>query len=661
MFLKKHTHIQPLRSQKSRSFGVATLFLWGALTSVATASDTTPPIPEIKPIAHLSGAPSNADAQESNLDLTSITGLAIPQKKPLSDGRHGLSTADAQRYARIFEYQQNGDWESADEHIAQLEDHFLRGHVLYQRYMHPADYKSSFEELRGWLDLYHDHPNAHKIFKLALSRAPKGYTGGLREPSTGRMLRGVHPDLRDIQSYSSYNFIDSSRSRSSRQEIQNFNNRIKRLLRRGSPTAALKIINEPKNKQSLSTYEHAYLKAQIAENYLHLGYWDKAKTNAIESDRLSNGKTALAGWIAGLTHWKDGAYIQAAQYFENAATAPEASPWTISAAGYWAARAHMRTGHFQQVNKWLTTAARYPRTFYGLLALRAMGKSYSFNWETPVLTPALQRQLMSEDGALRAMALTQSGQTHLAEEELKNIHPEDNSQLKKALIAYAAQAQLPAYQMRFASVFKQDNGDFYDVALYPVAPWQKQRATQNGKIDSAVLNAFIRQESRFRSGAENPSGATGLMQIMPATANYVTGSKTFEGAGQEKLKDPALNLQIGETYIYNLLQQDVVGNDLFSLAIAYNAGPGNLRRWKGEQTKKAIVAMNDPLFFIETIPMSETRSFVERVMTNIWIYRMRFGQPTPSLDAVAEGHWPNYVAMDGLQHSKVASTRHIKN
>ena len=63
----------------------------------------------------------------------------------------------------------------------------------------------------------------------------------------------------------------------------------------------------------------------------------------------------------------------------------------------------------------------------------------------------------------------------------------------------------------------------------------------------------------------------------------------------------------------------------------------------------------DPLLFVESIPMRETRAFVERVMANYWIYRMRMDQPTPSLDAVVEGGWARYVSLDGKRHASAGS------
>jgi len=76
------------------------------------------------------------------------------------------------------------------------------------------------------------------------------------------------------------------------------------------------------------------------------------------------------------------------------------------------------------------------------------------------------------------------------------------------------------------------------------------------------------------------------------------------------------------------------------IATAYNAGPGNLIKWK----KK--IATDDPLLFLESIPSKETRSFVERIVVNYWIYRNLMGEPLASLDNVATGQWPYYQQIE---------------
>ena len=96
-----------------------------------------------------------------------------------------------------------------------------------------------------------------------------------------------------------------------------------------------------------------------------------------------------------------------------------------------------------------------------------------------------------------------------------------------------------------------------------------------------------------------------------------------------------------QRYISHLLDHAYVQGDLFRLAAAYNAGPGNLAKWR-----RHLGDVEDPLLFIESLPSRETRNFIESVVANLWIYRARLGQPLPSLDAVAAGDWPAYTPLD---------------
>ncbi|HTO84692.1 MAG TPA: hypothetical protein VMQ73_20895, partial [Methylomirabilota bacterium] len=86
-----------------------------------------------------------------------------------------------------------------------------------------------------------------------------------------------------------------------------------------------------------------------------------------------------------------------------------------------------------------------------------------------------------------------------------------------------------------------------------------------------------------------------------------------------------------------LLKDPNVKGDMFMLALAYNAGPGNLAKWRAERDYD-----KDPLLFIESIPSKETRRYIERVLTNYWIYQAQLKEPSPTLDALATGAWPMY-------------------
>ncbi len=239
------------------------------------------------------------------------------------------------------------------------------------------------------------------------------------------------------------------------------------------------------------------------------------------------------------------------------------------------------------------------------------------------------------------MALVAAGQPHLAENELQRINATDDD-LRDAILAYANYANLPALAMRLGNVVSSSEGKFYDAALYPKAPWEPD----NGyKVDPALINAIARQESRFDPGAESPSGALGLMQLMPGTASAISHDLRVSDSEKEyRLKDPQLNLEIGQRYIQDLLKDRSVQGDILKLLVAYNAGPGNLSRWKRQWSD-----VDDPLLFIELIPSAQTRSYVERVLSNYWIYRLRENQRTPTLDALAEGRPALYASNEENQ------------
>lgn len=144
------------------------------------------------------------------------------------------------------------------------------------------------------------------------------------------------------------------------------------------------------------------------------------------------------------------------------------------------------------------------------------------------------------------------------------------------------------------------------------------------------------------------------MQLMPATARLMR-QQTGISAKAGSLTDPAVNLALGQAYIDRLMQQPEVGNNLFFVAVSYNAGPGNLMKWKARDRH-----MGDPLLFIEAIPSRQTREFVERVLSNFWIYRHRLGQSLQSLDAVVAGDWPLYTAAD-RQAPQMAEADHVQD
>ena len=584
---------------------------------------------------------ADSDALSSLLDFTSAlldfesSPVPIPQRKPefipqkpsaveklLKLARNQvsqdpLSRQDAKLYKLVFDAQKKGDMKAADAVLEDIKDPRLIGHVLFQRYMHPRAYKSTFAELRQWLEIFSDHPGAKRIYKLANARKPEGFSGKIQKPGKARGIVRTHePSSRTGKRYV------SSRKRNDEdvRKLNKMNREVYRLVRKGQPDQAFEhLLKEP---SILDNVEFDLLRAEIAGGYLYQGQTDKAQKLATLSIQRSGLHVPKAGWVAGLVAWRNRDYKRAARAFEVVARSPYASGWTLTAGAYWAARSHMRMGNVKEVSTWLKRGVSQPRTFYGLVSIRALGRDFDFNWKIPPFTKNYLSVLAQIPAGSRAMALVAAGQPHLAEAELVRVLPKTDEQ-RTALLAYAGYANLPGLALRVASDATADQDAIYDAALYPMGPWQ---INEGFKIDPALVYAIMRQESRFDPRAKSPSGARGLMQLMPATAKSVAGKS---GA---QLDNPETSLELGQRYLEDLLDTNIVGGDLLSLLIAYNAGPGNLAKWK-----KRWSDVKDPLLFIELIPLSETRTYVERVLSNYWIYRLREGQDTPTLDAIAAG------------------------
>ena len=112
--------------------------------------------------------------QALSLDRTSTDGSWLAFDRDMGLPKI-LSEIDVVLYRRIFALQKTGEWKAADRLIKRVEDGLLKGHVQFQRYMHPRKYRSRYRELKGWLAQYADHPGATRIYKLALRRRPKNH------------------------------------------------------------------------------------------------------------------------------------------------------------------------------------------------------------------------------------------------------------------------------------------------------------------------------------------------------------------------------------------------------------------------------------------------------------------------------------------------------
>ncbi|MFQ5774487.1 MAG: lytic transglycosylase domain-containing protein [Kiloniellaceae bacterium] len=559
-----------------------------------------------------------------------------------------LPVVDAQLYREIFALQEKGDWARADKRIALLTDRRLMGHVLAQRYLHPTAYRSRYKELRDWMVNYADHPDARRIYKLALKRRPKNYRRP--RPPSYRRAALVVPIAASAEPYRSSKRL----GKQGRRKAARLKRQIQRNVLRTRLSVTERLLESRPAKRYLDQVEIDVGYADVAAGWYYYGRDDKAFRLASGAAERSGEQVPIAHWTAGLAAWRLGRLQEAVGHFERLALSEKVSGWNAAAGAYWAARAHLKLRQPAEMSGWLARAARHPRTFYGLLAQRALGLRPRFDFHAHGLDDALIARIEAEPAGARALALLQVGQPRRAERELKGVNKWADAEMSRALLALAERGRMAelAYRVgnRLAAIDEAESVDgALDVALYPIPPW---RPVTGFIVDRALVYALIRQESGFNPKAKSPDGARGLMQLMPSTASFIARDRGFRTRKRRQLFDPAINLELGQRYIAHLLEHDYVRGDLFRLAAAYNGGPGNLRKWQ-----RKMDYGGDPLLFIESLPSRETRLFIERVLTNLWIYRMRLGQPTPSLDGIAAGDWPLYVSLD-VETPELASNEH---
>jgi soluble lytic murein transglycosylase-like protein len=240
----------------------------------------------------------------------------------------------------------------------------------------------------------------------------------------------------------------------------------------------------------------------------------------------------------------------------------------------------------------------------------------------------------------RAFALLQVGEQRLAEAELRTLWVDT---------ARDGLFDRPILLAARAVGFSQLAGEIeQNGAARPHGPGPSRLRPASGfVVDPPLVYALVRHESNFDAAAVSRSGALGLMQIMPSTAQAV-------GGGQARaLQDPAVNLSIGQQYLLTLAADDVIDGDLIRLLAGYGQGQGGLRKWVD-----SVRDDGDPLMFIEAIPNGSTRAFIQDSLVYSWHYAAELRLPATSLDALAVGWYPRLLrAADSGQAAERACTR----
>ncbi len=320
----------------------------------------------------------------------------------------------------------------------------------------------------------------------------------------------------------------------------------------------------------------------------------------------------LAGWIA-LRFLKDGE--AALQHFEKVYDSVETPP-SLARGAYWMGRTMESLNRPDLAVEWYQRAATYVTTYYGQLALTRMRGT-----DLPQATlPADPAPTEPERAAFNASELTQAlralmdvdargYQRAFAQALAENSAGGAERQMTAELLSQLQRADLGVVVARAAA---RDKITLVQYG-YPAPNW-----TYPGRPEKALILAITRQESNFDIGARSGVGARGLMQLMPPTARAVARANKVAYAEKRLTEDPAYNVRLGASYLSSLVE-DFNGSYILAAA-AYNAGPGRSRAWIrqfGDPRDPSVDAVD----WVEQIPFSETRSYVQRIMENLMIYR----------------------------------------
>jgi soluble lytic murein transglycosylase len=548
------------------------------------------------------------------------TAMSVP--RPASQGRAAgfpqpLAPSDAARLRHIFDLHARNEMPAAARETERLEDRRLLGHVLADRWLRPGA-QPPLPEVVAWLTDYADHPDASAIHAILVRRAPAGMALPA-PPREDRLADGAEDVPEEREPPTRRINRNPSLDRSVRDKA------------RDDAEGALALVERSRASGAYA----ALLRAEVAQVLFQQGRDEEAFRIASAAARESGG-SAFPGYIAGLAAWALNQPEAALAYFEHAARSEIAAPATRAAAAFWTARAAVRARRPQAYVPWMMQAAQEPRTFYGLVARRALGLPMGFAWQSEVAGEGEAAAMAETAAGWRALALLQIGQPARAEAELRALWPrvQGNAGVVRAMLLVASQSNMSELASQLATLSQSADGRPRDFARFPLPRLEPMHGF---RIDPALLYALARQESNFDPGAVSPAGARGILQIMPATASYVTGDSSLRGANVARLHDPGFSLEVGQRYVHYLARMGQVDGDLIRLLAAYNNGPGNLSRWL-----PAIRHRADPFLFIESIPVGETRVFVQRVLAYSWIYAARLGLPSPSLDALATGRFPQF-------------------
>ncbi|TPE49403.1 lytic transglycosylase domain-containing protein [Amaricoccus solimangrovi] len=298
------------------------------------------------------------------------------------------------------------------------------------------------------------------------------------------------------------------------------------------------------------------------------------------------------------------------------------TPISLGRAFYWIGRAEAAAGAPEAAAAAFREGARYQTSFYGQLAAEEAGIGFDADLVAAGAVPDWQDMPAAARPVARAASLfLLAGDDANATRFFRQAAEGRGAADRAALAQMAIDSGRPHIGLRVAKDAAAE-GIVLPAQYYP--PHRMAGATWAVPTEWAM--AIARQESEFNARAGSGAGARGLMQLMPATARSVAEAEGLPYDGARLASDPIYNARLGTGYLARMLGR--FGGSYVLATAAYNAGPGRVDRWIAELGDPRDPAV-DPVIWIESIPYSETRNYVMRVLEGTQIYRARLGGQGP--------------------------------
>lgn len=337
-----------------------------------------------------------------------------------------------------------------------------------------------------------------------------------------------------------------------------------------------------------------------------VSYFAKAGSSQLDKEQLA---------------WQVRAALRIADWeaVQNAILAMPAKQQEEGAWRYWLARALKEQNELAEANL-LFNQLSQERHYYGWLAVDELGSVMSNPDEQYSTTEVEVTAIASHPAIKRAIALHDLDMRWEARAEW--VWATRNFDDRQLLAAAEYAARQKWYDI--AIITADNTKRVHDFNLRYPTPYRDliHRSAKGEDLDEAWVYGLTRQESRFMHYAKSGVGASGLMQIMPATAKWAAKRMGLDHYSHDQIHDLSTNIDIGTYYMRYTL--DLMDGQAVMATAAYNAGPSRAKRWMASNPMEAAI-------YIETIPFSETRTYVQRVMANAHIYASRLGTKIQSL------------------------------